>query len=251
MANVMKKLNGKRVLITAPSFDNALKRGLVNLGAVVIWAPAISIKEINFDFNENLRWDYLVFSSKNGVKIFMDRCKKEGVKINKWGARTCAIGKKTAEELKRYNIVPDLVPEEYSSKKLAASLYGILRKGTRILYPGGNIRNKNIRHIASKKGVYLKEINVYKVVPMSINRKFNDADIVIFTSAMQVKVANKYINLRDKILVSIGPETTNAITGFGLRPHIIAEEHTYEGVLRAVSAYFRSRRKVTINRQEG
>jgi uroporphyrinogen III methyltransferase/synthase len=64
-----------------------------------------------------------VFSSSNGVRFVMDRLlAKVGDVRGLAGVSIAAIGSGTAEELARYHLRADLVPEEYRAEALAESL---------------------------------------------------------------------------------------------------------------------------------
>lgn len=234
-----KLLLGKRILITSPSLDRPMESALIKLGAKVIWQPAISIKPLRIDIKWK-QYDFLVFSSANGVKYFFSNCIRNKIKPSLFQSlKICAIGVKTAKALEGFGLKADLIPLNYTSSALSAKLSKVLFKGAKILYPGANIRNKNISKAAKQKGANITTLNVYKIIHKKLRP--TDANLVILTSASQVKATKKYINLKDKMLFSIGPETTREIRKLGLNA-ITAGEHTYDGIVKAILAYFRTGR---------
>jgi uroporphyrinogen III methyltransferase/synthase len=109
-------LFGQKILITRPAHQtDDLAQPLAELGAEVLLQPAIEIRRpqapelsaLSRDRAWNLldRFDWLVFSSRNGVQFFL------GPDLRKLGKiKIAAIGSATAEELARYHrTIPGLL----------------------------------------------------------------------------------------------------------------------------------------------
>lgn len=123
-------LFGKRVLVTRPRHQAGdLVRRLDQLGAVSFVLPAVEIREpadwsqVDLALRNLGQYQWLVFTSANGVKAFLDRLRKTG---RDWralgGVRLAAIGPATAEALRGYYLEPDLVPPVFNSESLAEEL---------------------------------------------------------------------------------------------------------------------------------
>ena len=70
-------------------------------------------------------YDWLVFSSGNGVHFLLDRLRARHGGLDKLDTvKLAAIGPGTADELARYGLDADLVPDEYRAEALAAALVG-------------------------------------------------------------------------------------------------------------------------------
>src|SRR5207247_2025474 len=68
-------------------------------------------------------YQWLVFTSANGVHAFLRRLRQSGRDLRALGnLRLAAIGPATADVLRSYHLEPDLVPHEYCSESLAAAL---------------------------------------------------------------------------------------------------------------------------------
>ena len=68
-------------------------------------------------------YDWLVFSSSNGVKQLLDRLLLRGGSLEQLAAvKLAAIGPGTAAELVRYGLAADVVPPEYRAESLADAL---------------------------------------------------------------------------------------------------------------------------------
>ena len=118
----------------AESPSDPLAEQLRELGAEVVLQPAIRILSpadwgpVDAAIARLHEYDWLVFSSSNGVRFLLDRLKGAGVfaSADKIAPtpfpRVAAIGSGTAEELVRYGVRVDLVPEEYRAEALANAL---------------------------------------------------------------------------------------------------------------------------------
>jgi uroporphyrinogen III methyltransferase/synthase len=148
-------LFGKRMLVTRPAHQaDDLVRPLAELGAEVLLQQAIEIKPVA-DFSavdrslELLdRFDWLVFSSSNGVRYFLDRLPKIGHDVRLLGkVKIAAIGPGTAEELSRYQLTADLIPDEFRADSLAKSLAGSASSSTRVLLSEGMAANSKLSRL--------------------------------------------------------------------------------------------------------
>jgi uroporphyrinogen III methyltransferase/synthase len=125
-------LFGKRILLTRPQ-DQAgpLYERFTELGAEVLLQPAIRIGDppdwapVDAALDELDRYQWLVFSSANGVRYLLERLLGGGRDLRRLGqVKLAAIGPATADELRRYHLRADLVPGEYRAEALAEALVG-------------------------------------------------------------------------------------------------------------------------------
>jgi uroporphyrinogen III methyltransferase/synthase len=123
-------LFGKRVLVTRPAHQAAdMARRLEELGAVPILLPAIEVQApanwstVDDALSRLASFQWLVFTSTNGVQFFLGRLRATGRDLRALGSlRLAAIGQRTAEALRSYHLEPDLVPAVFRSEELAAEL---------------------------------------------------------------------------------------------------------------------------------
>lgn len=126
-------LFGQRVLVTRPAHQaNDLSRKLEELGAVVFRLPTVEIREPAdlapldraLEQLRNGEWDWLVFTSANGVHALLRRLEALGRDLRDLGrVKLAAIGPKTADALREYRLRADVVREaNFSSEGLAESL---------------------------------------------------------------------------------------------------------------------------------
>jgi uroporphyrinogen III methyltransferase / synthase len=133
-------LAGLRVLVTRPK-DQALPmvRRLELLGAVPVVLPAIEMREpTDWSIADSMidrlaagGYDWLVFTSANGVAAFFSRLKTRKLDARVIGrARLAVIGPATARALAEFHLIPDLVPaDDLRSERLADLLVERCRGG--------------------------------------------------------------------------------------------------------------------------
>src|SRR6185437_10972765 len=133
-------LFGKRVVVTRPA-DEAERAAasLEALGAEALVAPTVTIgppedvAPLDRAIDRLGEFDWLVFTSANGVRYFLDRLESRGRDLRALGhLKLAAIGPATAEALARYRLRADLVPDAFRSEALAEALAGAAA-GQRIL----------------------------------------------------------------------------------------------------------------------
>ena len=117
-------------MVTRPRDEgNRAAALLESLGAEVLLAPTVEVRPIS-DLGATRcrdRWlanyDWLVFTSANGVRFFMDRLADRGRDLRVLGhLKLAAIGPVTAEALASFHLRADLVPDTFRSEALAAVL---------------------------------------------------------------------------------------------------------------------------------
>src|SRR5581483_467300 len=167
-------LFGRRVLVTRPSHQAAgMVRKLERLGAVVYRLSAVEIRE-PADFAPvdralaQLRageWDWLVFTSGNGVHALLRRLDATGRDLRDLGrVKLAAIGPKTAEALREYHLRADVVPAStFSSEGLAAALAPHVA-GQRLLLARANRGRELLREGLAKLAAVVEQVAVYEQV---------------------------------------------------------------------------------------
>jgi uroporphyrinogen III methyltransferase/synthase len=118
-----KPMFGHRILVTREHLEGF--EPLEELGAEIIEFPTIEIvppesyDELDKSIYKIKTYDWLIFTSRNGVKYFFKRFFEKDRDIRDLkGLKICAIGTKTAEEIKKYGIKTDLIPDEFRAEGL-------------------------------------------------------------------------------------------------------------------------------------
>ena len=123
-------LFGQRIVVTRP-LDEAVRiaPGLESLGAEVLLAPTVQILPVadsgplDDAIGRLPEFEWLVFTSGNGVRFFLERLLTLGWDLRAFGhLKLAAIGPATAQTLARSHLRADLVPDSYRSEALAEAL---------------------------------------------------------------------------------------------------------------------------------
>lgn len=247
-----KPLQGKRVLITRPkSQAESLAEQLRALGAEPLILPTIAIlppddwRPVDDAICSLERFDWVVFTSVNGVRTFTERMAERGVPIEVLAQRKlAAIGPATARVLQEVCRAPDVIPEEFLSDALPDVLGDV--QGLRILLPRADIARKEMAHELRRRGAEVVEIAVYRV-----QQEIEEAqeqimqlpmpDLITLTSPSTVRSLAKMLEeagrttwLENVPLICIGPITADAVRELGYQPARVATEHTMHGLIQAI-----------------
>ena len=214
---------GRKISLTR-DYESGIKdkKKLESLGFDVKIIPTIKIVEKNLDILEekfkDFSYDYLVFTSKNAVKIFFDNL-IENHDIRDIGkVKIAAIGEKTKKEIEKYNLKVDIVPRNFVGENLLDEMGKYVKKDDKIFFPHSNLSRKKIIDGLDNIGI-LDEVEIYdNIKEEKLDRDF-DFDEIIFTSSSCV---NNFVEiygkeaLNNKKIYSIGQITTKTIENHGL-----------------------------------
>ena len=247
-------LFGKRVLVTRPRHQAAdLVHRLEQLGAVVFVLPAVAIQEptdwtpVDRALARLSSYQWLVFTSSNGVHAFLNRLRHLGRDLRALGGiRLAAIGPGTAEALERYHLRADLVPAVFDSEHLAAALKDAAA-GQRVLLARADRGRELFEELTRVAEV--EQVAVYSQVDaVAAEGEALDAlrrgeiDVVTVTSSNIARALVAALDLPCRVrlesgavkLASISRVTSDAIRSLGLPVAGEATEATTAGVVAAV-----------------
>jgi uroporphyrinogen-III synthase len=239
-----------KVLITRPRAQAAdFAERLREAGLEPIFFPVIKIRPVenNTELDNAIKniktYDWIVFTSVNAVN-YSPLPLEEGL-----GVRIAAVGPKTAEALRKKNIKPDFVPDEYVAESILAGLGDI--KNKHILLPRAEIARKELPEAIVKAGGIAHEVIVYQTLPAEIDENGLNAlksgvDFITFTSASTVEnfvAVMRQNNLdplnlpNNPLFACIGPITEQAARAEGLSNLIVAKEYTTDGLIKEISKH--------------
>jgi uroporphyrinogen III methyltransferase/synthase len=255
-------LFGKRVLVTrAAEQAGVLSHALAEAGAEPIELPAIEIvprvdrKALQqaFDRLDTADYDWLVFSSANGVDIFFDELRHHKKDARALGrARVCAIGPVTAIQLARHGVHADLVPERFLAEGVVEALSERGIMGQRVLWPRARGARRALVVGLERLGAAVDELPLYSAaVPKEVDAeamsrlRAGEVDIVTFASSSAVRNLVRMLGddktpLEKPLIACIGPVTAATARRLGLRVDVEAPEHTIEGLLAALRTHFKT-----------
>lgn len=247
-------LIGKRIVITrAREQAGKLRQKLEILGAEVLEVPMIKIQadtvreQMAEIFAEIAQYEWILFTSSNGVKYFFEYFHKAFPDIRCLGPmRIGAIGDATAEEIRKNRLGIDLMPEKALAEDLAKEL---LQKenveNLKILVVTGNRNSPELAETLSLKGhAIVDQLQVYSTelcdptdtweAQTYINQ---GADAVLFTSSSTVLSYAQHLmpklseELPAPACISIGPKTSKTMAEHGIKLTAQADESNLESLV--------------------
>jgi uroporphyrinogen III methyltransferase/synthase len=253
-----KSLFGKRIVVTRPTKQaKGFCRALAQEGAEVIEAPAIEIAppESYQGLDDALKridsYDWIVFTSINGVEAFMKRLFELSKDVRFLSSvKFCAIGPKTAGRLKDYGLIVDYLPEDYVSEGILEGFSIRDISDQKFLLPRADIARELLKEGLEKLGAKVDNVVAYRTIQEEGNEELvdrlveGDVDLITFTSSSTVDslikgLGNDYQELLKEVEIAcIGPITAKTAENYGLEVTIIAKEYTIEGLLEAIKDYY-------------
>jgi len=253
-----KPLFGKKILITRPA-DQAVDftQLLAESGADAISFPTIRIAPpkswdaVDRAIADIAGYDWLLFTSVNGVRLFFERLRKRGGDIrNLKGPRIGAIGPKTGAQLEALGLTVDVFPEEYRAEALAEVVGDV--KGRRVLIARAEKARDILPKTLKARGAAVTVAAVYRTLkPRHLapgTKKLlldGKIDAVTFTSSSTVDGFMEHFSpyerrriFRHAKAAAIGPITAATLRRHGVRPAILAKRYTMEALAKAIVAYF-------------
>lgn len=246
-------LFGRRIVITRDrSQAGDLAARLRALGAEAIELPAIELRPPAdprplADAIERLEcYDWLIFTSANGVRFFVEALDRSGRDLRALRARICAIGPATRRSVEALHLKVDLMPGEYVAESLAAAFSGMELSGKRVLLPRAAVARDVAPAELTRRGAIVEVVEAYHtVVPDDAAARAHaifgaerKPHWITFTSSSTVKnfisVAPEHA-LAGVRIASIGPVTSETIRSYGLEPDVQAEPYTTEGLVEAIA----------------
>ena len=248
-----KPLFGKTIMVTREKeASSEFAELLASCGAMIIEFPTIEIKPVRNTKEQELSvrnledYDFLVFTSVNGVSNYFEVLALEGKDSRELkGKKIIAIGEKTSEELLRYNLRADYVPKVYTAEGIISLAEKLNLNGKKILIPRALVARELLPDTLRAMGAEVEVLCVYETLVPDyakqkldlIKMKFSGAEIDLVTFTSSSTITNFFSLLgKDPKLFSktgfacIGPVTAATLLGYGLTPTVTADIHTTRGL---------------------
>jgi uroporphyrinogen-III synthase/AcrR family transcriptional regulator len=251
-------LKGRTIVITRSLEDSKdSSSAFLHAGADVILFPTLEITQPNdwtdFDDAVKNRFDILILTSSNAVKMFSKRCQELGLSLDYSSLFVIALGKKTSALCQKFSIPVNMVPKEFSSLGLIKELSVSDIKEKTVLIPSSAISRDELPLALKDLGAIVKTPVVYNV---SVPKKEDltqaietlskaKPDIFIFTSPstfrnfldiMKISEPKKYFDSYS--VAAIGPTTKSEIEKENVQVAIMpTNEYTMDGLLKEIIAF--------------
>lgn len=251
-------LFGRRAVVTRARAQAAdFVRSLEELGAEVIPLPTIRITDpadpepLRFAVREADRFDWIVFTSVNGVQRFWAELRASGRDTRTLaGVSLCAIGPATAAAIELEGARADLVPPEFVAESVLEALEeeGGLR-GSRVLLPRAEVARSTLPETLRERGAEVVEVAAYRTVQdggeadvVRERLRRGEVDLITFTASSTVRNFVDLVGteIGPSRVACIGPITAGTARELGLPVHVQAESYTIPGLVAAIRQHFAS-----------
>jgi uroporphyrinogen III methyltransferase/synthase len=259
-------LAGRTIVITRALAQSAeFAAALERYGARVVACPTIEITAPESyapldEAIENLYgYDWIIFTSVNGVDYFLKRLTELGHDISEMDElRVCSIGEATAVRLRDAQIHVDVVPEQFKAEGVFDALLNYLGGvgglyALNFLIPRAAVARDYLPLTLEGAGARVDVVAVYRTVrPQTSDRGRIEAllaggavDCITFTSSStvtnfaQLFDTSDLSELLDGVCIAcIGDITASTAAEHNLRVHIQPTEYTIPALARAIAAHY-------------
>lgn len=253
-------LAGRRIVITRSREQaSSLRTALERLGAEVIELPTISIRPprswaaLDRAIRNLARYDWILFTSVNGVCYFFERLSARGRDATSLRrAKLCAIGPATASQLRARGLKVHLLPNEYRAEGLVAAFRKLPLAGKRLLIPRARVARDLVPVELRRRGAHVDVVEAYRTLPPAASRERarkifsgRKPDLITFTSSSTVANFAGFFpgrQLRRALagvaVASIGPITSATARKLGLPVTVEAKRFTVPGLILSLIRYF-------------
>jgi len=243
-------LFGTRVLVTraADPADELVER-LEALGAGVLLQPALVLgppadfQPLDQVLGRLAEFDWLVFSSAQGVRSYFDRLLSQSADLRALGpVKLAAIGPGTARALAQYYLRADVVPAEFRAEALA-SVLAPLAAGKRLLLIRASRGREVLADMLRAAGGLVTQVVAYSsqdtaapAAEIAAELAAGRIDWITVTSSAIARSLVRLFgsDLAKSKLATISPLTSGVLRELGYPPAAEAKVYTLEGLVDAV-----------------
>jgi uroporphyrinogen III methyltransferase/synthase len=258
-------LFGQRIVLTRPRGEASRAAALLeSLGAEVLCAPMVEVRPItdpgplDAAIEHLSDFDWLVFTSPNGVRFFLHRLEERGRDLRALGGlKLAAIGPTTAEALTQYHLRADLVPDSYRSEALAAAL-GQVAQGRKILLAradrGRTLLKEDLQNLADVHQIAVYHNRDAQSLPDHVLMRIQDGSVDWITLTSSAIASRFYTLLPDPArrrigreirLVTLSPITSETVAQLGWTVALEASTYTWEGLVQSLVEAISAERQKT------
>lgn len=250
-------LSGRRIAVTrAREQSPELTGKLTALGAEVIELPLISIsKDIDLHtladaLLELGGYDWIVFTSANGVRYFFEEFRRIFDDIRSLGLlRFAAIGDTTAAAIREHHIKVECQPKVATAEALAEALIatGSLDSAKLLVITGNLNRDELVKKLEEARAI-VDQLQVYKTEktdlsaePAAADFRARGADAILFASSSaaqsfvdQAAALKLGKDAKRPLAGSIGPQTSETMKKVGMPIDFEAKTPSLDALVEAL-----------------
>jgi uroporphyrinogen III methyltransferase/synthase len=260
-------LFGRRVLVMRSEQQaGELMEALRGAGAEAVALPLLRIaacedtRELERALAALDRYDVLLFTSANAVRIFTARAAACGASLVREGLRIGCVGPATAKAAAEAGLPVHVLPSErFDAEGLLAALdAGLPPAGRRFLLPRSASARNALPEGLRARGAQVDAIDLYRPEPAPVDGEWLRAelaagrlDALTFTSPSTVRHFLAQLDAGARaaaaraVVAAIGPVTAAALREAGLEPQVVAARAGFATLVEALAAHFASRGEST------
>ena len=196
-------------------------------------------------------YDWVIFTSANGVRIFFERLDAMEIDSRIFAASEIAvIGSETSNALRAHGLMADLIPETFVAESLLEAFAEHELSNSRILLARAAQARDILPDGLRQRGATVDDVPLYEARrpaqpdPVIIARLRADrVEIATFSASSTVRGCLEMLDGRTELLdnvfiACIGPVTAQTAIGAGLHVDLISDLHTIPGLIDALRAHF-------------
>jgi uroporphyrinogen III methyltransferase/synthase len=241
-------LSGRTILITRTQEGNASEAEKMEcLGARVLqvasieMGPPSSWEKLDEALAKIRDYDWIIFTSANGVKGFFKRYGTKKLEELK-GKNFACVGPSTRKALEEMGFYCAFQPERFLTSELGLELSSTFKvEGSRILLARAEKASADIITILERAGAFVSDVPVYKTNTPKQPKKLSQdtlskiTDVTLTSPStvegfVQLVTPEKLPSLKAKVHC-IGPVTAKKAKEIGLNVTTIAKTHSIDGMI--------------------
>jgi len=243
------QLKNQRVLVTRnePKASEFAQQ-ITQYGGHAVVTPLIKI-DCQHQFIGHLEmYEWIIFTSANGVRCFFKNVEKEGKEDQLAAARFAVVGPKTNQALQVFGYQAEFIPSIYDAKTMAPEFLEKHQPTGRMLLVQGQLSRPVLKEALQMKNIPVDCMKVYDTVTnWEARAQLNQAlatqsfDFITFTSPSTV---DAFVELTGEtgveiqsIIVCIGTTTEKRARTHEFRKILVPDEFTIEGMMEKMHEY--------------
>lgn len=248
----MPRLLNKRILITREKKQSQIfSEKILRSGGIPIEVPLLKISckdkdkiKNNYIFNELGRYQWIFFTSANGVDCFFKLINTDIFNVLA-SSKIAVVGHKTELALKKHGFHADFIPTTYNAEVMASEFLAKHPTNRPLLLVRGNRSRTVLPFQFSNYGLTFDLVEVYETsynldIKKTLNKYMieDEIDFITFTSPSTVDAFMKMTaerSFHDKVCVCIGTTTEKRAQEYGFKTTIVPDQFTIEGMIDCMS----------------
>lgn len=242
----------KAGIVATKALQKKLRQGFGRLGleTVPICEMEIvkteQIKRLQEEIRRVTAYQWILFTSQNGVILFFEELRACGIDIRKLGAvKFAVLGSGTEERLRQYGIQADFIPSQYTVEALAREFAGKAGRNEKVLIVRAVQGSERLTEIFSRHQIAFLDLKIYDVAGRLTESAdlLHSVDYLVFVSASGVqaffdRILEKGMSVPKRVkIVCIGRITEQKLVEYYKQADIVAAVNDVDGVLKAVEEY--------------